>query len=165
MNRHTQAETDMLCCMLLLLFFLGLMVAHGKEAHHNRACTEAHGSKRHHVVGTTVGQEARAHPHENPGPETSHDIPNSELQLQVGLQDDKSESTMPSTAEPSRGTTPKERPTQTKTHTGCNAPATEGHNRQKSWRTTISRILTAMAGRHPKVVNEPRRHVRKGQRV
>ena len=43
-NRHTQAEPDMLCCMLLLFIF-GLMVAHGKEAHHNRACTEAHGSK------------------------------------------------------------------------------------------------------------------------
>ena len=88
-----------------------------------------------------MGQEARAHPHENPGPETSHDTPNSELQLQVGLQDDKSESTMPSTAEPSRGTTPKERPTQTQHHTGCIVPASEGHNRQKGWRNTISRIL------------------------
>ena len=48
---------------------------------------------------------------------------------------------MPSTAEPSRGTTPKERPTQTQHHTGCNAPATEGHNRQQGWRNTISRIL------------------------
>ena len=135
---HKQSQTCHVVCFVVCIF--GLMVAHGKEAHHNRACSEAHGSKAPRRWND-CGPGGSGPPHDNPGPEHPMLPLIRKESCKLSWKTTMASPRCPAPRNPRGAQPPRKGQRKPSTTQDAIVPTPEGHNRQEGWRNTISRML------------------------